>query len=483
MKSKRIFAAVLAAVVLLLPYPVSGADSPAYNELSAQEPVYVRELTLSELEEYYAGATTDELLDPLECNYLYGEVSVGGVAELCHVYMRTFVITDVEDLTVYDLEALAKRIVGFVKNSASTKYLRCIARTYNARISGVVQTSDGSTDSVTVKIFVSCGEKTEDRRQMVETYIAGIAAVLLPLSDGERFLKMNELMLDGRFRYDMSCRHRCSSVALVNEGVGVCEEYAGFTSLLLDALGYKNILITGEVGGIPHIWNLVEVDGRTYHLDILHDGPVDENGVHTSAERTFLLVSEQTVMKTHDIAEAYVAYSSVCEYDYVFDGYPLSLPGTALIDGEEYLIAEPGTSLADLRTDLGAGDFLVVSDGEGDILPEDRVGSGHTAMISVNGRTVDSVTVCVKGDLDGDGDMDGDDLDIAVGYLLGTAVPEKPVFYAAADVDQNGTVNVTDFIIIADAVTVPVPPDDTGEETDTAEPVTEPETPGTEAEP
>ena len=104
-------------------------------------------------------------------------------------------------------------------------------------------------------------------------------------------------------------------------------------------------------------------------------------------------------------------------------------------------------------------------------------------MISVNGRTVDSVTVCVKGDLDGDGDMDGDDLDIAVGYLLGTAVPEKPVFYAAADVDQNGTVNVTDFIIIADAVTVPVPPDDTGEETDTAEPVTEPETPGTEAEP
>ena len=473
---KKIFAAVLALMFLLTSFPVFGADSPAYNELAAQQPVYEMELTLSELEEYYMTTDTDKLLDPAECNYLYGEVSVGGVAELCHVYMRTFIITDVSELTVFDLEALAKRIVGFVKTSASMKYLKCIARTYNARISGMVQTSDGRTDSITVKIFISCGEKTEDRLALKEGYIAGIAEELLPLSDGERFLRLNGLMLDGRFRYDMSYRHRCSSVALVSEGIGVCEEYAGFTSLVLDALGYKNRLITGEVGGMPHIWNLVEVDGRVYHLDILHNGPVDENGVHLSAERTFLLVSEATVMKTHDVAEACVPYSSECRYDYVFDGYPLSMPGVSEINGVEYVSAEPDTTVAALREDLGAGEFLRVLRGDTELLPEDVVSTGCTAEITVNGRIIDSAVICVQGDLDCDGSMTSADLEALVAYLLADDVSQyDETFLAAADIDQNGAVSVTDFIIIADVTYVPTPPDEPGDET-TGEETEEPGT-------
>ena len=325
-RKNRIVSAVLVVIIILLSLPVSAAGSPAYNALAEQEPVYQRELTLAGLEEYYYKSSTDELLDPSQNNYMYGEVSVGGVAELCHVYMRTFLINDLSDLSVNDLEALAKRIVSFVKTSASEKYLKCIAKTYNARISGVTKREDGRIDSVTVKIFIACGEKTEDRTALRNGYIADIASSLRPLDDGERFLRMNELVLDGRFRYDMSYRHRCSAAALVADGMGVCEEYAGFTSLLLDALGYENYIITGTVGSIPHMWNLVRVDGRLYHLDILHDGPVNESGVHTSVERTFLLVSEKTVMTTHMPAEQYAALSSQAQNDYVFDGYPGSIP-------------------------------------------------------------------------------------------------------------------------------------------------------------
>ena len=456
MDRKRTVAAVLCVIIVLLSYPVCAAGSPAYNALAEEEPVYQRELTLSELEEYYDKATTDELLDPAECNYMYGEVSVGGIAEFCHVYMRTFVITDVSELSVYDLEALAKRIVGYVKKSASDKYLKCITKTYNARISGIVQREDGKIDSVTVKIFISCGEKTEDRKALREGYIARIAEQLRPLGDGERFLALNSLMLDGRFRYDMSYLHRCSAVALVTDGMGVCEEYAGFTSLVLDALGYENRIITGDVGGVPHMWNIVKVDGRYYHLDILHDGPVDENGVHTSANRTYLLVSEETVASTHTIAEQYISYSSQAMYDYVFDGYPESIPNTVERDGVRFLPVGPLTTVSMLSEQLSSGGFIVFKRDGSELLPDDVAGTGCTAELCVNGKVLDSCEICVAGDADGDGAITGGDtgavtaalLSVDPGYLGG-------IYKTAADYDGNGELTVTDLIMIYDIIRIP----------------------------
>lgn len=448
---KKAFSVLLSVIFVLLALPVSAAESPAYNELAAQEPVYQREVTLSELEEYYTSAKVDEILDPAECNYTYGEVSVGGVAELCHVYMRTFIITDVADLTIYGMEALAKRIVTFVKTAAAAKYMKCIARTYNARISSVVQGPGGTTDSVTVKIFIACGEKTEDRAALISDYIAKISEELMPLSDGERFLRINELMLDGRFRYDMSYRHRCSAVAFVNEGLGVCEEYAGFTSLLLDALGYENSIITGEAGGIPHMWNLVTVNGRVYHLDILHNGPVNEEGVHTSVQRTYLLVSEQTITDTHTVAEAYTDKSALAFYDYIFDGYPKELPGAVERDGLRYIFAFDRMTQNELESLYEANGFLRVTGKNGLLNEDDTVGSGCTVEIYVNGETLVSYVLCVKGDTDGDGLVTESDVDEITLYLLvaNTSVYDD-LFELSADLDGSGTVTITDLIMAAD---------------------------------
>lgn len=469
MRFKKTLAVLLAITAVLLSLPVYAADSPAYNELAGQDPVYEREVTLSELEEYFLNASTDEILDPAECNYTYGEVTVAGVAELCHVYMRTFIITDVAELTIYDMEALAKRIVSFVKRSSPSKYLKCIAKTYNARISSYVQGPGGVTDSVTVKIFIACGEKTEDRAELKQDYIARIADELMPLNDGERFIRLNGLMLDGRFRYDMSYRHRCSAVALVNEGVGVCEEYAGFTSLVLDALGYENSIITGDVGGIPHMWNLVTINGRVYHLDILHDGPVDAEGVHTAVLRTFLLVSEQTVTATHNISAAYTDISSPAVYDYIFDGYPVKLDGAFEADGSEYLFAEKsGMTVKELEAQFGAEGFLRIVNESGELDEDEIAGSGTVVEIYVNGAALASYFLCVKGDTDGDGVTAENDVLQIAGYLLSDDLSDyDALFLLSADLDGNGAVTLTDLISAADAVNGQKEPQQSGEETET----------------
>ena len=452
MKVKKVIAVLLAAAAVLLSIPVTAAGSPAYNELAEQEPVYEREVTLSELEEYYTNAATDEILDPAQCNYTYGEVSVGGVAELCHVYMRTFTITDVSELSIYDMEALAKRIVSFVKRSSASKYLKCIAKTYNARISSVVQGPGGVTDSVTVKIFIACGEKTEDRTELKQGYIADIAAELAPLSDRDRFIRLNDLILDGRFRYDMSYRHRCSAVALVNEGVGVCEEYAGFTSLVLDALGYENSIITGETGGIPHMWNLVTINGRVYHLDILHDGPVNAEGVHTSVLRTYLLVSEKTVTATHTVSEAYTNESSLAFYDYVFDGYPDELPYTDEINGVRYVSADKsGMTAEDIDKQFGAEGFLRITYDDVELFSDELAGSGCEVDIYVNGEALETYVLCVKGDNDGDGRVTENDVSNVARYLLDdTGFDNYDLFVLSSDLDGSGTVTLTDLILLAD---------------------------------
>jgi len=477
MKFKKIICIALVISTVFLCVTVTAAEKSTYDVLSEQEPVYVRELTLSELEEYYTNATSDEILDPAECNYLYGELSIGGIAEFWHVYMRTFILKEVSDYTVYDLESLAKRILAFVRASVADKYIRCIARTYNVRMSKVIQGADGAVNSITFKVFIACGEKTEDRQALKEGYIADIVNELAPLSDGERFIRLNEIMLDGRFKYDVAYDHRCSSVALVNEGVGVCEEYAGFTSLVLDGLGYENKIIVGELsGGVPHMWNLVTVNGRVYHLDILHDGPINDEGVHTSVNRKYLLVSEATVTETHKISEQYIDLSAPAQYDYVFEGYPESIEGAFEYNDEKYVYAEKqNMTAAELLEQLDSAGFMTVTKA-GEALEEDgAVGSGCTVELEVNGVTLDKCTLIVKGDVNGDGQVGALDVELITEQLLAEGAETTDMFLLTADLDGNGAVTVTDLITAFDVSRAEdepdVPPEPEGG--DTTEPVGE----------
>ncbi|WP_164545443.1 transglutaminase domain-containing protein [Paenibacillus albus] len=54
--------------------------------------------------------------------------------------------------------------------------------------------------------------------------------------------------------------------AIVN-GLGVCDGYAEALKILLDKVGIPNRLIEGTARGEGHMWNLVKLDGLSYHVD------------------------------------------------------------------------------------------------------------------------------------------------------------------------------------------------------------------------
>ena len=60
------------------------------------------------------------------------------------------------------------------------------------------------------------------------------------------------------------------------DGLAVCEGYSRAMQLLLHRAGIRCTLVTGTANdGAAHMWNLVEIDGRNYHLDLTWDDADD----------------------------------------------------------------------------------------------------------------------------------------------------------------------------------------------------------------
>lgn len=80
------------------------------------------------------------------------------------------------------------------------------------------------------------------------------------------------------------------------EGRAVCEGYSRAMELLLHRCGLECTLVGGkDESGAPHMWDLVTVDGRNYHLDPTWDDNAE--GFHHSY---FNLTTEE-ILRTHTI--------------------------------------------------------------------------------------------------------------------------------------------------------------------------------------
>ena len=65
--------------------------------------------------------------------------------------------------------------------------------------------------------------------------------------------------------------------ALVNQDA-VCNGYAEALQLLFMCAGIRSEFVVGTADGIDHAWNLVELDGKWYHLDATWDDPKPDQG-------------------------------------------------------------------------------------------------------------------------------------------------------------------------------------------------------------
>lgn len=76
---------------------------------------------------------------------------------------------------------------------------------------------------------------------------------------------------------------------LITTGKSICGGYSDIMSIYLYELGIQNYKITSK----DHIWNLVNLDGVWYHLDVTWDDPVASDGNQYLIHNFFMISTEE----------------------------------------------------------------------------------------------------------------------------------------------------------------------------------------------
>lgn len=89
-----------------------------------------------------------------------------------------------------------------------------------------------------------------------------------------------------------------SAYGAIVDGKAVCEGYARAMQLLLNNIGIETTLISGVAGEDkqPHMWNIVTINDKKYHLDPTWDDIEDEQDV----SHIYFNLSSDIISRTHD---------------------------------------------------------------------------------------------------------------------------------------------------------------------------------------
>jgi len=109
--------------------------------------------------------------------------------------------------------------------------------------------------------------------------------------------------------------------AILN-GSAVCNGYARAMKLLLNEVGIASEIATGEAkterGAISHAWNVVNIDGELYHVDVTWDDPISDAGVESEqVVYTYFNVPDEFIGIDHTWVEPLTSKSYDQYYYYV----------------------------------------------------------------------------------------------------------------------------------------------------------------------
>ncbi|MBP1549423.1 MAG: hypothetical protein J6A05_05405 [Oscillospiraceae bacterium] len=151
------------------------------------------------------------------------------------------------------------------------------------------------------------------------------------------------------------------------EKKALCEGYAKAFAYLCNLAGIENVIVTGETY-VPHMWNMVKLDGNWYHVDVTWDKPADE--LHKLFPDVILY-------------QYFMATDSVIKNTHIMDKAPF-LPPQAFGTAENYFSRE-GTDVSSREELLTASENAILS----------AVQSGRTsAMIKFD--TTDVMISCTN---------------------------------------------------------------------------------------
>lgn len=146
----------------------------------------------------------------------------------------------------------------------------------------------GGIHSATVQIYVSYRETYAQSKYVKQQAKKIVAAITKPQQSPHIKTKAIHDYIVRHVTYDKDMKKFTAYEALT-AGKTVCQGYALLMQAMLEAAHISGKIIEGEAGGLLHAWNLVQLDGHWYHIDVTWDDPISDHnnkGVYTYYMRT-----------------------------------------------------------------------------------------------------------------------------------------------------------------------------------------------------
>lgn len=132
----------------------------------------------------------------------------------------------------------------------------------------------------------------------VQTYLDGIEK---DAGDYEKVCEIYRSLIE-KVNYNVNAENNQNIISVFLDGETVCQGYASAMQYLMSLLGIPCVTVTGTAGGGPHAWNMVQLGGEWYYLDVTwgnsayHDE--EENNVKY-VEYDYLNVTSEELLRTH----------------------------------------------------------------------------------------------------------------------------------------------------------------------------------------
>ena len=160
----------------------------------------------------------------------------------------------------------------------------------------------GESGYVTIFPLYNCSENEKESKQkkidaVVEDCLAGISC---QTSEYEKVKYVFEYIIH-HTEYDKSATDNQNVYSVLVNKTSVCAGYAKTTQYLLMNLGVRCIYVTGYADGEEHAWNIVECEGKYYHVDTTWGDPICENSncVQDHIDYNYLCCSDEKIFQTH----------------------------------------------------------------------------------------------------------------------------------------------------------------------------------------
>lgn len=88
------------------------------------------------------------------------------------------------------------------------------------------------------------------------------------------------------------------ALGALETGTAVCRGYAELMALLMNRVGIPCRIVAGVADGVSHAWNIVLLDGKSYHVDVTWDDPVNMTGENT-LRYDYFNVTDMEMMNSH----------------------------------------------------------------------------------------------------------------------------------------------------------------------------------------